>query len=58
MGEEEAKLIVRRELLVHGYEDWEVMVARGEVSPQQPCADFAFNSAERTVVLAPAGPRR
>jgi hypothetical protein len=50
-------LIVRRELLVHGYEDWEVKVAGGEFSPQHPCADFAFNTAEKTVVLAPAGPR-
>jgi hypothetical protein len=50
-------MIVRRELDVRGYGDWDVKVAGGEFSPEQPCADVSFNTADRTVLLAPAGPR-
>jgi hypothetical protein len=57
VGEEEAVLIVRRELLVNGYEDWDVKVAGGEFSPRQPCADVSFSSADKLVLLTPAGPR-
>jgi hypothetical protein len=57
VGEQEARTIVRRELIVRGYEDWEVKVAGGEFSPEQPCADVSFDTAGGTVLLLPAGPR-
>jgi hypothetical protein len=57
VGEVEASEIVRRELDAHGYTDWEVEVAGEGFSEQIPCADFAFDSAGKTVILVGNGPR-
>jgi hypothetical protein len=57
VGEDEARMIVRRELIVRGYSDWEILLAGGEFSPEQPCADVSFDTAGGTVLLLPAGPR-
>jgi hypothetical protein len=53
VGEDEARAVVRRELDSHGYGDWTVMVAGGEFSAAQPCADVSFDTGGKTVILLP-----
>jgi hypothetical protein len=57
VGEDEARAIVRRELDSHGYGDWDVKVAGEGFSAERPCADVAFDSAGKTVLLLGGGPR-
>jgi hypothetical protein len=57
LGVDDAQMIVRRELVVRGYADWEIQLAGGEFSAAQPCTDVSFDSAGKTVLLTPAGPR-
>jgi hypothetical protein len=57
LGVDDAQMIVRRELIVRGYSDWEIKLAGGEFSSAQPCTDVSFDTAGKTVLLMPAGPR-
>jgi hypothetical protein len=57
LGEDEARLIVRRELVTHGFGDWDVKVAGEPFSAARPCADVSFDSAGKTVLLVAVGPR-
>jgi hypothetical protein len=57
LGADDAHMIVRRELIVRGYADWEIQLAGGEFSAAQPCTDVSFDAAGKTVLLTPAGPR-
>jgi hypothetical protein len=57
VGADEAHMIVRRELIVRGYSDWEIQLAGGKFSSAQPCTDVSFDTAGKTVLLTPAGPR-
>ena len=50
-------MVVRRELIVRGYAEWEIELAGGECSAAQPCTDVSFDTAGKTVLLTPAGPR-
>ena len=57
VGEYEALAIVRRELLIRNFGDWEVRVVGEPFSAARPCADASFDTAEKTVLLHAAGPR-
>jgi hypothetical protein len=52
VGEERAKLIVRRELEVRGYGDWTVEVSP-PFSAERPCATVSFDHGRKAVVLVP-----
>jgi hypothetical protein len=50
--EDEARLIVRRELDIRGYSDWKVETV-GEFTDARPCADVSFDTGGKTVILVP-----
>jgi hypothetical protein len=53
VGETDARMIVDRELDVHGYSDWKVDVAEPGFTAQRPCAEASFDGARKVVVLVP-----
>jgi hypothetical protein len=57
IGEADARTIVRRELDIQGYQDWDVKVVGGAFSAARPCADVSFDTAGKAVLLVPGGPR-
>jgi hypothetical protein len=53
--EDDARLIVQRELDIRGYSDWKVEIA-GDFTKARPCADVSFDTGGKTIILDP-GPR-
>jgi hypothetical protein len=53
VGEDAARLIVRRELEIRGFDDWKIAVGGGEFSAARPCADVSFDTGGKTVILVP-----
>ena len=53
VGEEEARLIVQRELDIRGYSDWKVETAGGDFTAARPGADVSFDTGGKTVILVP-----
>lgn len=52
VGEDDARMIVRRELEVWGYSDWKIEVV-GDFTAARPCADVSFDTGGKTVLLVP-----
>jgi hypothetical protein len=52
VAEDEARLIVERELDIRGYSDWKVQSA-GDFTEARPCADVSFDTGGKTVILVP-----
>jgi hypothetical protein len=57
VGEEEARVFVRRELDSQGYRDWTVKIAGGTFTGDRPCADVCFDGAGKAVILVAVGSR-
>lgn len=58
LSERTARVVARRILDSHGYEDWRIEEGLGEAgegfSQQRPCADLAFSAARRVLTLVPS----
>jgi hypothetical protein len=50
--EDDARLIVKRELDIRGYSDWKVESA-GDFTDARPCADVSFDTGGKTIILVP-----
>lgn len=51
--EEEARVLVRRELDAHGYGDWGIEVLGGGFTAENPCAGVGFDGERKVVILVP-----
>jgi hypothetical protein len=56
IGETRARAIVRHELDVHGYGDWQIEVAGDGFTPERPCAEIHFDGMRRAAILVPVWP--
>jgi hypothetical protein len=53
VGEQAARVVVRRELDAHGYNQWGIEVAGEGFTAERPCSEVAFEGKQRTVILIP-----
>lgn len=53
LGEDVASAVVRRELEVHGFGDWNVQAAGGDFTAARPCSSVSFDWQAKTVFLLP-----